>query len=212
MCVYELSACSQVRRHIRVYICAEMNRMCIIFLTALCLSVNHSPPFWLVWLARMLLAIHLPPPYHVADMISHAWSFTRVQREFELFGLSEQRLLPTELSSQSPSGYALSQPSCPAFSCVCVSVYEGIFSHRNGSIPTLHPEQSVSFIRRTNSEVDMFWLQPVRDTEDWLHLQVLGFLTLWTKSWCPSLEDGEKERRMREREGGKGVGERLKSH
>jgi len=51
-------------------------------------------------MARMLLAIHLPPPYHVPDMISPAWSFTKVQREFELFGLAEQRLLPTELSSQ----------------------------------------------------------------------------------------------------------------
>jgi len=85
---------------------------------------------------RMLLAIHLPPPYHVADMISHAWSFTKVQREFELFGLADQSLLPTELSSQSPSGYGLSHPSCPALCCVCVSVSKGIFSHRNGSIPT----------------------------------------------------------------------------
>jgi len=136
MCVYELSDCSQVREHIRVYICAEMSRICIFFLTTLCLSVNHSPPFWLVWLARMLLAIHLPPPYHFADMISHAWSFTKVQREYEFFGLAVQRLLPTELSSQSPSGYGLSQPSCHAFCSMCVSVSEGIFSHRNGSIPT----------------------------------------------------------------------------
>jgi len=135
MCVYELSACSQVQGHIRVYIRAEMSRMCIFFLTTLHLSVNHSPPFWLVWLARMLFAIHLPPPYHVADMISHAWSFTKVQREFELFGLAEQRLLPTELSSQYPSGYGLSQTSCPAYCCVCVSVSEGIFSHRNGLPP-----------------------------------------------------------------------------
>jgi len=56
----------------------------------------------------------------------------------------------------------------------------------------LHSEQSVSFIRRSNSDVDMFWLQPLRYREAWLHLQDLGFLTLWNESWCPSLEDGEK--------------------
>jgi len=193
MCVYELSACSQVRGHMRVYIRAEMSRMCISFLTTLCLSVNHSPPFWLLWLSRMLLAIHLPPPYHVADMISHAWSFTKVQREFELFRLAEQRLLPTELSSQSPSGYGLSQPSCPGFCCVCFSLSEGIFSHRNGSTSTClcaYTQTECPFIWRTNSEVDMFWLYPLRYRENWRHFQDLGFLTLWTETLCPSVEDG----------------------
>jgi len=149
MCVYELSACSQVWGHIRVYIRAEMSRMCILLLTTLCLSVNHSQPFWLVWLARMLMAIHLPPPYNVADMISHAWSFTKLKREYELFRLAEQGLLPTKLSSQSPSGYGLSQPSCHAFCCVCFSVCEGIFSHKNGSTSTClcaHTQNRVSLL------------------------------------------------------------------
>jgi len=153
MCVYKLSACSQVRGHISVYIRAEMSRMCILFLTTLHLSVNHSPPFWLVWLGRIPLAIYLLPPYNVADMITNAWSFTKVQGEFELFGLAEQRLLPTELSSQSPSGYGLSQLSCPAFCCVCLSVWRDILSQKwvHPHMPLcLHSEQGVSFIRRSN--------------------------------------------------------------
>jgi len=51
MCVYELRAFSQVWGHIHVYIRAEMSTVCILFHTALRLSVNHSPPFWLVWVA-----------------------------------------------------------------------------------------------------------------------------------------------------------------
>jgi len=50
-----------------------------------------------------------------------------VQREFELFGLSKQRLFPTELSSQSPSWYGLLQLSSPAFCCVCLSVCLSVF-------------------------------------------------------------------------------------
>jgi len=98
-----LSLCVCVCVCVCVSLCVSV---CVCLRVCVCVSVCVC-----VWLARMLLAVHLPPPYRVADMSSHAWSFTRVQREFELFGLAEQRLLPTELSSQSPSGYALSQPS-----------------------------------------------------------------------------------------------------
>jgi len=94
----------------------------------------------------------LAPPYNVEDMISHAWSFTKVQREYELFVLQSKGSYPLSYLpsphqdmdycnldalpsavcvSQCPKGYSLTKMVPPSHGSVLTPITECLFYQEN---------------------------------------------------------------------------------